>query len=657
MGGVPSSGDSSSSFFCDGTSQNPCAIEVTEPAIELGKKVPDTKNTAVIPINFAPATSGCPSPNLVTTDSEFGIERLLPAVDRIACSDAANPSPPIAFNTAKDGLSAVQALAAGGGVSVAFTDDPESPDQQAALTQGHDALIPVALSADVIGFKATVGGTPTYPQGALNLTPTEVAGLVTNFYSGWTSSDLVNCTPGTSWCVDTTACIPGTTSCSVLAQLNALATTAKSYLASAGVYSSFVRADPAGSTDQLTSWLCGVAQDPLQPITINGQQVTEPATPDTVLVNGLNQLLPAKSQLTSCPVTDTFPPLASTDQFIAEVTDPSQQLVKMVGQISPPGGTGNPAAGFAVMNWAEALYFGLDVANLQNPAGAFVAPTADSLDAALADAKQNPDGSYTASTTNTSDTAAYPMPSIIYAAVPTAAIPADQADQVKGLLNEILGVTGGGDAAQQSRGLGPLDVTAGADAGQLPPGFVPLTPTLLAQAQKDIANDINAEPAPPPPPPSTQPSASPGSTTPADQSSDDSSDAFSLGFDNGSFDQSNFNQGFNGLNNGFLSVPFQSGFSTTSPITGGGSNSSSRSHKSRNPFVALGPIPRSFLLEASSDRLLLPATLGLGLLALAWGLLLLSPRVRRGVLLATAYAGRQLHRLAPQDRPPGDPPR
>ncbi len=642
-------------FLCDGTDQNPCAIEVTQVSLEPGDQNHDVGNTVVIPITFAPPTSGCASPNIVNTESEFGIERLLPEIDRIACSNPAGPTPSIAFNTAKDGLSAVQALASNA-VSVAFTDDPESPDQQAALTQAHAALIPIALTANVVAFKATVGGQLTFPQGVMDLTPTQVAGLVTNLYSGWTSSDMVDCTPGTSWCIDPGACIPGTTSCSIIGQLNAVSS--GGFLADPSQYSSFVRADSAGSTHQLTSWLCGVAQDPLQPITIGDSQVTEPETPDKVLIDGLNALLPPKSQLTSCPVTDTFPPLSTNSGFFAELTDPSQQLVKMVGQVSPPG-TSSAAASFAVMNWAEALYFGLDAANLQNPAGAFIGPSSPgALDAALADATQNPDGSYTPSTTNTTDTTAYPMPSIIYAAVPTAAMPADQADQVKGLLNEILDVTGGGEAAQQSRGLGPLDVTGGTDAGQLPPGFVPLTPTLLAQAQKDIANDINSEPTTTAPPPSTTSSGPGGSTPSSDQSSDDGSGQFSLGFDNGSFDQSAFNSGLNGgFNNAFSALPFQTGFGTTTPITSGSTSTArTHGHKSSNPFVALGPIPKSFLLEASSDRLLLPVTLGLGLLALAWGLLLLSPRVRRGVVLATAFAGRQLHRLVPQDRPPGGPP-
>jgi hypothetical protein len=642
VGAVPDDPNDSGTFFCDGTAANPCSIDITEPAIELGNFVPDNTNTAVIPIQFAPATSGCSSPTLVTTESEFGIERLLPAVDRLACADPNQSSTPIAVNTATDGLTAVTDLAKGS-TDLAFTDDPESPDQQAQLKAGQDVLIPIALSANVIGFKATVGGSPTFPQGKMDLTPTEVAGLVTNFYSGWTSSDLVTCTPGSStWCVNSLPCT--SLGCSILAELNAVSTSADSFLTPAGQYSGFVRSDAAGTTDQLTAWLCGAGKNPLEPIEVNGQPVTEPASSSTVFVEGLNNRLPQTSQLTSCPVTDTFPPLQNQSTFFSEVTDPSQQLVKMLTPVAPPG-SGNPGAGFAPMNWAEALYFGLSVANLQDPAGAFVAPSADSIDAALADATVNPDGSLTPSTTDTSDTAAYPMPTVIYAAVPTAPVSADEAAQITGVLNEILALTAGSDSAQL------------AGSGQLPPGFVPLTPTLAAQATQDISKDITVAPTPPPPPPTSTSDTTPSSS---DQSVDDSGDQFSLGFDNSDgFDQSSF--GNLGFDNGLMGLNYQSYQSfgpTTTPLGQAGSTgrSTARNHTSRNPFVALGPIPHSFLLEASSDRLLLPATLGLGLLALAWGLLLLSARVRRGLLLAAAFAGRQLRRVAPEERPPVEPP-
>ena len=75
-------------------------------------------------------------------------------------------------------------------------------------------------------------------------------------------------------------------------------------------------------------------------------------------------------------------------------------------------------AGFAPMNWAESLYYGLNAAQLENAAGDFVAPTAASIDAAVSDATANPDGSLAFSYTK-ADAAAYPMPSVVYAAVPT----------------------------------------------------------------------------------------------------------------------------------------------------------------------------------------------------------------------------------------------
>ena len=72
-----------------------------------------------------------------------------------------------------------------------------------------------------------------------------------------------------------------------------------------------------------------------------------------------------------------------------------------------------------IMNWYEALYYGLNAASLQNAAGQFVAPSEASIDAALNDATTNADGTLTFDYTDTSDTAAYPEPVVFYAAVST----------------------------------------------------------------------------------------------------------------------------------------------------------------------------------------------------------------------------------------------
>src|SRR6201999_369387 len=125
---------------------------------------------AGIPITFAASQSGCGGTAAsVDTESEYGIEFLLPLAAKASC---ASPNPSIAFNTAADGLGAVTSLAAGS-TGVAFTDDPESTDQQQILTQGNYSLIPVALSANVVAFKAQESqASSLYPLNSLDVTPT-----------------------------------------------------------------------------------------------------------------------------------------------------------------------------------------------------------------------------------------------------------------------------------------------------------------------------------------------------------------------------------------------------------------------------------------------------------------------------------------------------
>ena len=482
-GTLPSSGHPDQPFSCDST--DPCSIDVTEPYINLNLE-PSAANTIAIPITFR-SGAACPGASIVTTESEFGIEQLLPQVASLACASQ-SATPPLALNTALDGVSAVTALTSGA-AKVAFTEDPESPDQQALLKKGHYAVIPVALTANVVGFRAYMSGTGgIYPLAGLKLTPTEVAGLATYLYTGPTKGDVAKCPAGSlpqGWCTDPSPClgpVGGAFSCEILGELNA-----QPGFILPTVYGSFVRSDASGVTDQLFSWLCQSADTT---VTWGGQSATEPTTAAATLIAGLNGGLPPSGQLTSCPSTDTFPALSSfSGAQTSEVGQPSQQLVKMFGWFNNI--TSASRAGFAPMNWAESLYLGLSVPQLQNAAGDFVAPTAASIDAAVGDAKPNPDGSL-AFTYTKADATVYPMPSVIYAVVSTDPMSATDAAHVKGLLSEI------------------LDVTGGKDTSQLPGGFVPLTSALDTQAQADVAKDITTTT------PTTSKPPSPTTTTAAD---------------------------------------------------------------------------------------------------------------------------------------------
>ena len=176
-GEVPGDASATGSFFCD-DGADPCSLDVVDQALD-GRATPDGANTAVVPVSFVPASSGCPKGAVVSSESDFGIEGLLTEVAPAACTGTA---PTVPVNTAEDSVAAVQALASGA-VQIAFTDDPQAADEQAALagSTGHYDYIPVAASADVVGFSADDAETTrplvAYPDTSFELTPNMVAGF------------------------------------------------------------------------------------------------------------------------------------------------------------------------------------------------------------------------------------------------------------------------------------------------------------------------------------------------------------------------------------------------------------------------------------------------------------------------------------------------
>jgi hypothetical protein len=463
-------GDPAQGFYCDGTAANPCAIVITDATINHSP-ASTTANSLVLPISFAPSTSGCPNAAVVSTESEFGIDVLMPELAQLSC--AGDPSTAIIpFETATDGLQAVTDLASGA-QQIAFTDDPEAADQQQVLKSGHFALIPVALTANVVSFFAQLySGTTFYNQDQMDLSPTMAAGLLTNElnYSDAGSTDDLDPCSGPSeatggGCLFGPAPCYGDPTCSLYLQLNYLNEYEQFH-----AYSAFQRSDNAGVTDDLFTWLCNAPRVPLD----FGDKPLEMQSGAQVLELGLT---PASGPpVTTCPTnTDQVPSIAGIPRFTT-VNDPNQQALKAYLAVAQSGAA-YPVAAFADMNWAESRYYGMNVAALQNAAGAFVLPTAASLDAAVKDATTNPDGSLTF-VNSTTDTAAYPLASVIYAAVDTDPVPQATATAESTLLTQL------------------LNLTSGDEALNLPAGFVPLPNNLAQQAAVDITADINAVPAP-----------------------------------------------------------------------------------------------------------------------------------------------------------------
>lgn len=462
-------------FLCDAST--PCSIDVVDLGNGQKSDAPTPDNTAVIPVTFVPSSTGCPGAKIVSTKSEFGMEQVLPIAARISC---ATSDPAIAFNVAQDGDAAVTALETGS-VSVAFTDDPQSSDQQALLSKGNYKLIPVALTANVVAFHAqelSPSSGNLYPLFHFDLTPTMAAGLLTGAYGYTKDTDLVQCPTSTCPTPPCTPPLHKTTPplCSLMIQLNY-----SEGFSAPSQYGSFVRSDAAGSNGLFFAWVCDAPKVAVPVKVVDHTAKHDKTVPYTATytetITAAHEVEYAYSskdtQSTECPATtETYPkyPATSHGALPASFATPDQQDLKMVAYI-----TGKNWAAFGTMNWAEARYYGLAVASIQNADGQFEAPTQTSLDAAVTGGNPTVDADGALSPDYTkAETGVYPMASIEYAAVCGDKTTTTKADATKAMLDQLLTLTGAG----------------GGDTSQLPEGFVPLPSTIVQDARSDITKDV-----------------------------------------------------------------------------------------------------------------------------------------------------------------------
>jgi hypothetical protein len=457
VGEVPGKPTDTGSFYCD-DGADPCALDIFDSGLD-GQTTPDTNNTAVVPLNFVPSSSGCPKGTVVNSESDFGIEGLISQVAPASCSGTA---PAIPVNTSLNSLSAVQDLVSDQ-VQIAFTDDPLGADEQTALSGSgtHYAYIPVAASADVIGFAADESETTNpfvlYPDTSFQLTPNMVAGLTSMQYAA----------PGTADGLPAVTCpnpVPGGSPKNVKPCPAMEAINAKTGFLPPTIYWGVVRSDNAGITDEIFNWLCA-AQD--HTVSIGGVADTEAKTAAQVFAAAA---WANPGQKTKCPTGDQFPALSGTGNWAAE-SNPAFEAKDVQNELANAAPSRD--ASFAVMNWYEALYYGLNVASLQNASGAFVTPSAQSVDAALTDASvDSSTGVLTNSYTNSSDAAAYPTPAVIYAVVPTDP------------------PSGAGAIGTELRSI--LAVTTAAESTAVPGGLLPLPSKLATEANATVNADFPA---------------------------------------------------------------------------------------------------------------------------------------------------------------------
>jgi hypothetical protein len=448
----------------------------------------------IVPLTFEAASTGCPSTDpVLDTEGSFSIEQFLPSAVQATC---ANPSTGVVgLNISLDSQSVVSDFASGIAPLV-FTDDPNDPTEQAALTGSKFVLIPVAASASVVAFlsasELNVNSTEVpSPESSYNLTPNMVAGMLTTAYTSSYGSDVL---------VPPLTCQelgcgknPGTASSFNL--LNPVPTGSDGPSSLLSGFSSVA----TGSSDETTSWLCSMPNVALSVKDTKGKTlpvVDQNLAATTLTTPGVNVDPWPFPDCSSYPV---IPTLGKNQGNYQPAQTPAGQAAKIRtqwggGSESPtPGLLGtNSAAGFGAMDWGDAAYFGLNAANLLNAAGRFVSPSATSIDAALNDATTLPNGTL-AYDYATTDPDAYPTPMVTYALLSTAPQPHEQVVAETNLLANLVGFS--------------HDPTGGVP---LPAGYVPLPDNLYAQATKAIQAALTSIPAPPPTPPGT--TSTPGSS-------------------------------------------------------------------------------------------------------------------------------------------------
>ncbi|HTU37575.1 MAG TPA: hypothetical protein VMF35_06125 [Acidimicrobiales bacterium] len=256
----------------------------------------------------------------------------------------------------------------------------------------------------------------------------------------------------------------------------------------------------SGATFESTSWMCD-APNTAYPVTLpyggtanvtdilSGQQLLTNAEQDPVAGKTRKNKNPDGNEpglvlhnvsypASKCQGVSAFPidmaDKAGANQYNYQ---PSSQPLSATGimqkAVASYGGSGGFA--FSAMDSSEADFYGLLPASLQNAAGAFVAPSASGITAAINDAKANPDGTITPNYDDTGDPAAYPLPMVTYALVSTnPQSSATQATELKNLLTNLVNYSH----------------DDGTSSSPLPAGYVALPDSLYNQAMTEIATDI-----------------------------------------------------------------------------------------------------------------------------------------------------------------------
>ncbi|MGO8872209.1 MAG: hypothetical protein ACLQPH_12570 [Acidimicrobiales bacterium] len=630
-----------SGFFCDDTT-DPCTLEVTdEQGVGTAVTNPSVtaSNTAIIPLQFAAQSSGCPSSDpVIQSDSSFSLEHFIPTAVESSCTGKGEV---IDLNTATDNQTVVSDLA-DGGTDLGFVDDPGDPSLQKTLTNTHQpyAYIPVAVSATAVAFLGGYSneGQP-YPVSDFDLTPNMLAGLITTQYEGPHGSIVGNppeiigedtLIPPLN-CLNLLGC-PGTKHVPQIdneVQFDAF-DLLNPFIGPTAIqpleYGAFMSNVSNGASYQATDWLCNAPNTPYSvdvdeihlakhqtnPVAVsvtdnNVATATLTNTPETSVIwppyEGAAWVYP------TCHAYPQFPDISSRSSSYAESQSPALQA-KSLRSYAYNGGSlpsftdpSEPTIGFAIMDASEAAFYGLNDASLETPDGSFVAPTTASIEAGLSNISpcasgqtSCPEGTFSVDYGTTSDADAYPMPDITYAVVPTSPQPPEKATALKSLLNSLVNFSHGSGAS-------------------LPDGYAPLSTDLYLTAEFDIATEITSLPA-----------SAPGSHSPTSSFPTAGQSAPEL---TGSTATTNAEYGSFGTTSSG-GVPFTGAGAVPGSSSSSAASASATPSQSSAAAAYSSPAGISFVSLDEFARFLLPALLLLALVCLVAGpLLVFVPALRR----------------------------
>ena len=444
-------------------------------------------NRVVFPLSFADTGDAC---EFVEADASVlgspKAERALTSWQRATCTD----DPPLSFDYTSQGELLSRNAFLNDQTDIALTGRPIDPGAVTDTTRAF-TYAPITASGITVAFR--VDDTVTkLPITEMRLNPRLLAKLITESYAYWTWSptgepvnpavgdnpvtifsdpEFLELNPGPSW--------PGGWRWACSAPLLMADLSDLSY-----EFTRYIDADP-----QARAFLDGEEDEWGMTVNTNYLGIDYPADAFELRdphdwMKAVFAPLQGLNQVARKLVTNSFG--GTSYELVGDPLKPKKCGDDINPGIAPPGSR----AFVAIIDSGNAGAYRFPTAALLNGAGEYVAPTLESMKAAIDEMIVNEDGITRRPDFTSTEPTAYPLTTIDYAVVPTSGLDDAKAEAVGRILDQ---------AAGPGQQLGQL-------IGGLPPGYLPLTDDLVAQtvaAAVSVRAQDGAVPTPTPSPTSS----------------------------------------------------------------------------------------------------------------------------------------------------------